>query len=73
MTSEEAEVTFVSSLPDLIHADEYADHPAGNLVRLRIEVTETGVQLLGDAMRPVTLEALLAAIGDGTVEQMLCG
>jgi hypothetical protein len=65
--------SFVPSLPDLIDAAEYADHPAGNLVRMRIEVTDTGVALLGDAMRPVTLEALLAALGDGTIEQMLCG
>jgi FtsH ternary system-associated peptide len=66
-------VTFVASLPDLIDASEYAEHPEGNLVRLRIEVTDGGVVLTGDAMRPVTLEALLAALGDGTVEQMLCG
>ena len=65
--------SFVASLPDLIDASEYADHPTGNLVRLRIEVTDSGVVLLGDAMRPVTLEALLGALGDGTIEQMLCG
>lgn len=65
--------SFVPALPDLIDASEYADHPAGNLVRLRIEVTDSGVVLLGDAMRPVTLEALLGALGDGTIEQMLCG
>lgn len=69
----EPSFTFVASLPDLIEADEYADHPAGDLVRLRIAVTETGVELLGDAMRPVGLEALLTAMADSTIEQMLCG
>ena len=65
--------SFVASLPDLIDASEYADHPAGNLVRLRIEVGDTGVVLLGDAMRPVSLEALFAEISSGTIEEMLCG
>lgn len=64
---------FVESLPDLIDASEYADQPDGNLVRVRIAVTDSGVELLGDAMRPVTLEALLAALDPGTIEQMLCG
>ncbi|MBA2324880.1 MAG: hypothetical protein H0V92_13010 [Pseudonocardiales bacterium] len=67
------DVRFVADLPDLIDATEYADHPGGNLVRLRIQVTDAGVVLLGDAMRPITLEALLAAVDDGTIEQMLCG
>jgi len=65
--------SFARSLPDLIDPSEYAEHPTGNLVRLRIQVTDTGVALLGDAMRPVTLETLLAALGGGTIEQMLCG
>lgn len=66
-------VQFVAALPDLIDASEYADHPTGDLVRLRIQVTDAGVELLGDAMRPVTLEELLAALGGGPIEQMLCG
>lgn len=64
---------FVESLPDLIDATEYADQPDGRLVRLRIAVTDSGVELLGDAMRPVPLETLLAALGTETIEQMLCG
>jgi FtsH ternary system-associated peptide len=64
---------FVAALPDLIDASEYADHPDGHLVRLRITVTESGVELLGDALRPQAIEAVLAALGGGTMEQMLCG
>ncbi len=65
--------TFVESLPDLIDGSEYADHPDGRLVRLRIIVTGSGVEIIGDAFRPAVLEALLADLGGGPTEQMLCG
>ncbi|WP_445548390.1 MULTISPECIES: radical SAM-modified peptide, FtsH ternary system-associated [unclassified Frankia] len=65
--------SFVESLPDLIDASEYDDHPDGRLVRVRITVTGSGVEILGDAFRPAVLEALLADLGGGATEQMLCG
>ncbi|WUI02582.1 hypothetical protein OHR68_12500 [Spirillospora sp. NBC_00431] len=71
--------TFVPSLPDLIDPAEYADHPGGRLVRLRITVTENGVELLGDGMRPDQIEAVLENVtgpddDEGPeMEQMLCG
>nr|WP_322770394.1 radical SAM-modified peptide, FtsH ternary system-associated [Frankia sp. Cr1] len=65
--------TFVESLPDLIDGSEYADYPDGRLVRLQITVTESGVEIIGDAFRPAVLEALLADLGGGPTEQMLCG
>jgi FtsH ternary system-associated peptide len=68
-----ASFTFVPELPDLITPDEYDAHPDGRLVRLQIVVTEDGVQILGDAFRPAAVEALLAALGDGPIEEMLCG
>jgi hypothetical protein len=68
-----AEHVFVESLPDLIDPSEYAEHPHGDLVRLRIVVTEAGVEVQGDAMRPLSVETLLAALGGGATEQMLCG
>ena len=65
---------FVAELEDLIQPEEYADHPQGRLVRLRISVTPDGVRILGDAFRPEVLEQLLAAgLGPETIEQMLCG
>jgi hypothetical protein len=64
---------FVPELPDLIEPSEYTDHPDGDLIRLRIRVTPDGVEVLGDALRPASLEKMLAALGGGLVEQMLCG
>ncbi|MFD3928168.1 radical SAM-modified peptide, FtsH ternary system-associated [Streptomyces sp. NBC_00243] len=67
------EHVFVEALPDLIAATEYEDHPDGDLVRLRVTVTESGVEILGDGMRPAVIEAVLAALGLPEMEQMLCG
>lgn len=64
---------FVEDLPDLIEPERYAGDPAGRLVRLRISVTDQGVEILGDAFRPAQLEAMLAAVGGGPIQQMLCG
>lgn len=68
-----AEYRFVDELPDLIHPEDYASDPAGRRVRLRIRATAEGIEILGDAMRPATLEELLEALGPEVVEQMLCG
>jgi hypothetical protein len=64
---------FIDQLPDLIDASEYPRYPRGTLVRIRISVTGTGVEILGDGLRPELIEQVLAAIGDGPMEQMLCG
>ena len=68
-----SEYRFVDDLPDLIQPEEYPDHPDGRLIRLRISVTENGVEILGDAFRPEMLEALLKRLGPDEIEQMLCG
>jgi len=67
------EHVFVEELPDLIDAAEYEDHPDGDLVRLRVTVTESGIEILGDGMRPAAVEAVLAALGLPEMDQMLCG
>lgn len=67
------EHVFTESLPDLIDASEYERYPTGTLVRLRISVSENGVEILGDGLRPELVERVLKAIGGGPMEQMLCG
>lgn len=64
---------YVADLPDLIAPQDYAGDPAGRLVRLRIRVTEHGVEVLGDAVRPLELEALLRGLDPPFIEQTLCG
>jgi hypothetical protein len=64
---------FVPHLPDLIHPADYPADPDGRVVRLRLRVTANGLEVLGDAMRPAELEALLATLSPAEIEQMLCG
>ena len=64
---------FVQHLPDLIEEKDYPSDPEGRRVRLQVKVTENGIEILGDAMHPETLERLLEKLGADIVEQMLCG
>jgi FtsH ternary system-associated peptide len=64
---------FVDHLPDLIQPDEYAGDPSGRRVKLRLVITDRGVELLGDAVRPEELERLLLGLDPETIEHMLCG
>ncbi len=68
-----AKYRFVEHLPDLIHPEDYPSDPDGRRVRLRIRTSAEGVEILGDAMRPAVLEALLEELDAGEIEQMLCG
>lgn len=67
------EFVFVPHLPDLITPEEYDDHPEGRLIRIKITASAEGVQVLGDGFRPAVVEQLLAALGGGPIEEMLCG
>lgn len=64
---------FVGHLPDLIGPEEYAQQPEGALVRIRISISDDGVVVLGDAIRPELIEGILEALGPDEIEQMLCG
>jgi hypothetical protein len=64
---------FVDHLPDLIQPDEYAGDPQGRRVKLRLVVTDRGVEILGDAVRPEELERILLGLDPETIEHMLCG
>ncbi|SDT45652.1 radical SAM-modified peptide, FtsH ternary system-associated [Actinoplanes derwentensis] len=73
MSNEEPEFVFVPHLPDLIDASEYPDHPDGRLVRIEIRSDGTGVEVLADGFRPAWVEQLLAEVGGGPIDEMLCG
>lgn len=73
MTDDGTRYRVVPDLPDLIDPAEYATHPEGRLVRLRLTWSEAGVEILGDAFRPEALERLLESLGPDEIEQMMCG
>lgn len=69
-------IRFVPHLPDLMEREDYvADGttPGQRTVKVRIEVTATGVSILADTQHPIKLEELLARLGVREIEQMLCG
>lgn len=67
-----ARLRFVAHLPDLITDEDYLQ-PEVKRVRLRITVTDEGIEILGDSMYAPLLEKLLAQVGAEEIERMLCG
>ena len=63
---------FIAHVEELIPPESYAADPAGRAVRLRIEATEAGVRVLGDAVHAAELEALLGDLDPEVIQQMLC-
>ena len=64
---------FVAHLPDLIKKEDYFDPPNNKKVRIRIMLTENGVEIVGDSMSPYLLEKLLTRAGAKEIERVLCG
>ena len=67
------EYRFVAHLPDLIQSEEYDSDLEGKRVRLQIRIRDGGLEILGDSVRPKSLESLLDELEVVEVEQMLCG
>ncbi len=64
---------FVSHLPDLIQEEDYLECTEQKKIRLRIDMTDEGVEILGDSMYAHLVEELLAQLGADEIERMLCG
>jgi len=64
---------FVAYLPDLITPEDYAAPTAVKKIRIRITITEEGVEIMSDSPYPELLEDILAQLGVDEVEKMLCG
>ncbi len=64
---------FVSHLPDLIEEEDYLESTEQKKIRLRIDLTDEGVEILGDSMYAHLVEELLAQLGAEEIERMLCG
>jgi hypothetical protein len=70
--SDGPQLRFVERLPDLITDEDYLQ-PEVKRVRLRISVTDDGIEILGDSMYAALLEKLLTQAGAEEIERMLCG
>lgn len=64
---------FVSHLPDLITEEDYLDSPEQKKLRIRINVNEEGVDVLGDSMYAYLVEQLMDQLGADEIERILCG
>ena len=64
---------FVEHLPDLITPEDYLDPPDRKKIRIRITITNQGIEILGDRMYAPLLEELLARTDATEIERMLCG
>ncbi len=66
-------ISYVNHLPDLMSWDDYEVSHERKLVRIRLRVTEQGLEILGDSPYPHLVEKLLEVLEPETIEMMLCG
>lgn len=66
-------VRYVDDLPDLMTWDDYELVDQNRRIRVRLTLTEEGLEVLGDSPYPHVLEQLLAALDPAVVEMKLCG
>jgi hypothetical protein len=68
-----AKIRFVSHLPDLITEADYLDSPEQRKIRVRINLSHEGVDILSDSMYAHLVEELIVQLGAEEIERMLCG
>jgi len=66
-------IRFVEHLPDLITPEDYQDSPDKKKIRIRITLTDEGVEILGDSAYVNLLDELLAKLDPKEIEKTLCG
>jgi hypothetical protein len=71
--SDRPAVRFVAHLPDLMTGEDYREAHRRKVLRFRLAQGGQGLEILGDSPYPDLLEELLAALGPGVIEMMLCG
>ncbi len=64
---------FVSHLPDLMTQEDYLSSSDDKKIRVRININDQGVDVLGDSMYAHLVEELMAGLGADEIERMLCG
>ncbi|ETR70525.1 MAG: hypothetical protein OMM_08753 [Candidatus Magnetoglobus multicellularis str. Araruama] len=72
-TNIKPEIKFVSHLPDLMTMEDYNEVSNKKKVRIRIQNTDSGIEIIGDSMHDYLLEDILARAGALKIERTLCG
>ena len=70
---EKPDIAFVNHSPDLMTWDDYEVSHQRKLIRLRLTITDKGIEIIGDSPYPCLLEELLAELDPKVIEMMLCG
>ncbi len=65
--------TFTTRLPELMTAADYDAAHRKKTVRLRLKVTDEGLEIIGDTPYPQLLDQLLTGLEPETIERVLCG
>ena len=63
----------VPHLPDLMTYDDYETAHEQKKVRFRLQLTDAGLEIIGDSPYPAELDKLLAALDPEIIEKMACG
>jgi len=66
-------IKYVSEIPDLITYKDIQNENKKKKVKIQIELTENGIEIIGDSPYDQTLEDLLINSGAKEIQQVLCG
>ncbi|KPA18890.1 hypothetical protein MHK_000896 [Candidatus Magnetomorum sp. HK-1] len=66
-------IKYVSHLPDLITYEDIVKENGQKRIKIRIELTENGVEILGDSPFDQSLDDLLIQSGAKEIQKTLCG
>ncbi len=71
--TEKTQILLVNHIPDLITWDDYESVETQKRVRVRLSVTQDGLEIIADGPYPKELESLLSELGIKVIESMICG
>jgi hypothetical protein len=71
--TEKLKILPVSYISDLMTWDDYDGVETKKRVRVRLSVTENGLEIIADGPYPKELEALLSGLDIKVIECMICG
>ena len=73
ITKDKVSIKFVPELPDLITYNDKKNENNHKRVKIKIELTDDGIEILGDSPFDHTLDDLLIQSGVKEIQQVLCG